>query len=56
MYNFIKGAEYTISVNLQNSGDFYVEDPAMVKLQKEMIKGIDWFRSENSSAYMTLLD
>ena len=56
MYNFIKGAEYTISVNLQNSGDFYVEDPAMVKLQKEMIKGIEWFRSENRSAYMTLLD
>ena len=56
MYDFIKGAEYTINVSLERSGDFYVEDPAMVKLQKEMIKGLDWFRSENSSAYMTLLD
>ena len=56
MYDFIKGAEYTISVNQQNSGDFYIEDPAMVKLQKDMIKGLDWFRSENSKAYMVLLD
>ena len=56
MYDFIKGAEYTLAVNAQNSGDFYIEDPSMVKLQKDMIKGLDWFRSENSSAYMTLLD
>tara|TARA_R100001463_G_scaffold22274_1_gene53411 strand:- start:1445 stop:1738 length:294 start_codon:yes stop_codon:yes gene_type:complete len=56
MYDFIKGAEYTINVNAQKSGDFYVEDPTMVKLQKEMIKGLDWFRSQNSRAYMTLLD
>ena len=56
MYNFIKGAEYTINVSLERSGDFYVEDPTMVKLQKEMIKGLDWFRSENSKAYMVLLD
>ena len=56
MYDFIKGAEYTLAVNAQNSGDFYIEDPSMVKLQKDMIKGLDWFRSANSSAYMTLLD
>jgi hypothetical protein len=56
MYDFIKGAEYTLAVNAQNSGDFYIEDPSMVKLQKEMIKGLDWFRSQNSKAYMTLLD
>ena len=56
MYDFIKGAEYTISIHQQKSGDFYIEDPAIVKLQKDMIKGLDWFRSENSSAYMTLLD
>jgi len=56
MYNFIKGAEYTINVSLEKSGDFYVEDPTMVKLQKEMIKGLDWFRSQNSKAYMVLLD
>ncbi len=56
MYDFIKGAEYTLSVNQEMSGDFYVADPSMVRLQKDMIKGLDWFRSENSKAYMTLLD
>ena len=55
MYDFIKGAEYTLSIHAGNN-DFYIEDPAMVKLQKDMIKGLDWFRSANSSAYMTLLD
>ena len=55
MYDFIKGAEYTLAIH---AGDdpFGIEDPALVKLQKDMIKGLDWFRSENSSAYMTLLD
>jgi len=56
MYDFIKGAEYTLAVNAQNSGDFYIEDPSMVKLQKDMIKGLDWFRETNLTAYMTLLD
>ena len=54
MYNFIKGAEYTININTTN--DFYIEDPSIIKLQKDMIKGLDWFRSENPTAYMTLLD
>ena len=54
MYDFIKGAEYTLSVHVGD--DPFVEDPAMVKLQKDMIKGLDWFRSENPTAYMTLLD
>ena len=54
MYDFIKGAEYTLAIHV---GDHpFVEDPAMVKLQKDMIKGLDWFRSENPTAYMTLLD
>ena len=56
MYNFIKGAEYTISINLEKTGDFYVEDPALVRLQKDMIKGLDWFRQHNVEAYMILLD
>jgi hypothetical protein len=55
MYDFIKGAEYTLSIHA-GTNDFYVEDPAMVELQKDMIKGLDWFRSANSQAYMTLLD
>ena len=54
MYDFIKGAEYTLAIH---AGEHpFIEDPALVKLQKDMIKGLDWFRSENSSAYMTLLD
>ena len=55
MYDFIKGAEYTLAIHAGNN-DFYVQDPAMVKLQKDMIKGLDWFRSANSSASMTVLD
>ena len=54
MYDFIKGAEYTLAIH---AGDHpFIEDPSMVKLQKDMIKGLDWFRSENSKAYMVLLD
>ena len=55
MYDFIKGAEYTLAIHAGNN-DFYVADPSMVRLQKDMIKALDWFRSANSSAYMTLLD
>ena len=55
MYDFIKGAEYTLAIH---TGDdiFGIKDPSMVKLQKDMIKALEWFRSKNSSAYMTLLD
>ena len=56
MYDFIKGAEYTIAIHTQQTDGFYIEDPSIVKLQKDMIKGLDWFRSENPTAYMTLLD
>ena len=56
MYDFIKGAEYTININYEKTGEFFVEDPAIVKLTNDMRKGLDWFRSENPSAYMTLLD
>ena len=52
MYDFIKGAEYTISINHDNDRPH----PELNKLQDDMIKGIDWFRSANPSAYMTLLD
>lgn len=55
MYDFIKGAEYTVNVAYQREGDF-VEDPAITKLVDEMRKGIDWFREANPKAYMTLLD
>ena len=56
MYDFIKGAEYTLAIHAGEENDFYVTDPSMVRLQKDMIKALDWFRSANSSAYMTLLD
>lgn len=56
IYDFIKGAEYTIAVNYQKTGDFFVEDPAIVKLTNNMRKGLDWFRDANPRAYMILLD
>ena len=54
MYDFIKGAEYTLAIHAGDSP--FIEDPSMVKLQKDMIKALDWFRSENPKAYMVLLD
>ena len=38
MYDFIKGAEYTIAINYERTGEFFVEDPAIVKLTKDMRK------------------
>jgi len=48
MYDFIKGAEFMLEMN---KGWEQTN-----KLQKEMIKGLDWFRSANAKAYMILLD
>ena len=56
MYDFIKGAEYTININYEKTGEFFVEDPAIVKLTNDMRKGLDWFRQHNVEAYMILLD
>ena len=56
MYDFIQGAQYTIEIYMQKTGEFYVEDPIITKLIKDQRKAIDWFRSENPTAYMTLLD
>ena len=53
MYDFIKGAEFTISMQ---SNDVTVLHPDTVNLQNDMRKGLDWFRTANPSAYMTLLD
>ena len=49
MYDFIKGAEFTINVN----GVF---NPETSGIQKDMMKALDWFRSTNARAYMVLLD
>ena len=56
MYDFIQGAQYTIEIHMQQTGEFCVEDPIVTKLINDQRKGIDWFRSENPKAYMVLLD
>ena len=50
MYDFIKGAEYVIEMK---GGPFA---PVSAGIQREMIKGLDWFRKTNGKAYMVLLD
>ena len=50
MYDLIKGAEYL----LEYKGG--VLDPATSGIQRDMIKGLDWFREHNAKAYMVLLD
>ena len=52
MYDFIKGAEYTISVTFDDD----ILHPEVAKLANQMRKGLDWFRQANPRAYMTLLD
>ena len=54
MYDFIMGATYTIEVTFDINAT--IEDPAITKLRKDLIKGMDWFRSQNPKAYMKLLD
>ena len=53
MYDFIKGAEYVIAMRGGEIGEMAEEDK---KIQSEMIKALDWFRSANAKAYMVLLD
>ena len=50
MYDFIKGAEYVIHMK----GGIFNEESSM--FQREMAKGLDWFRKNNAKAYMVLLD
>jgi hypothetical protein len=52
MYDFIKGAEFTIATQFSDD----IMHPDTIKLQNDMRKGLDWFRTNNASAYMTLLD
>ena len=52
MYDFIKGAEYTISVTFDDD----ILHPEVAKLANQMRKGLDWFRQANARAYMILLD
>jgi len=52
MYDFIMGATWTIEQKFQQD----VVDPMVNKLQRDLTKGLDWFRSVNPKAYMILLD
>ena len=52
IYDFIKGAEYTISVTYNDD----ILDPTVARLANEMRKALDWFRKANARAYLILLD
>ena len=52
MHNFIKGCEYTISVTFNDD----ILHPDVAKLSNQMRKGLEWFMSANTRAYMILLD
>ena len=45
MYDFIMGANQLMAMGM-----------IALKSQKDMRKGLDWFRKNNASAYMVLLD
>lgn len=49
MYDYILGLQWTIDrIGIMN--------PATFPLQKQMSRGLDWFRRNNAKAYMVLLD
>ena len=52
VYDFIKGAEYTISVTFNDD----ILHPDVARLSNEMRKALDWFKKANARAYMILLD
>ena len=54
MYDFIKGAEYVIG--MKGGGEIGEMHESTIEIQREMIKGLDWFRKNNAKAYMVLLD
>ena len=54
MYDFIKGAEYVIA--MKGGGEIGEMHESTIEIQREMIKGLDWFRKNNAKAYMVLLD
>ena len=50
MYDFVMGLQFVID---KRGG---LLDPRTFPLQKELRKGLDWFRENNAKAYMVLLD
>ena len=51
MYDFIMGATHVMEM-----GDPMSNTPPRQGLITDLRKGLDWFRKNNSSAYMVLLD
>ena len=52
IYDMIMGAQ--MFIEMRYNGDML--DPRTADMQKDMRKGLDWFRTHNASAYMVLLD
>ena len=52
IYDLIMGAQ--LFIEMRYNGDMF--DPRTADMQKDMRKGLDWFRSNNAEAYMVLLD
>jgi hypothetical protein len=52
IYDMVMGA--SLFIEMRYNGDML--DPRTADMQKDMRKGLDWFRTHNASAYMVLLD
>ena len=52
IYDMVMGA--SLFIEMRYNGDML--DPRTTDMQKDVRKGLDWFRTHNASAYMTLLD
>ncbi len=52
IYDMIMGAQ--MYIEMRYHGDML--DPRTADMQKDMRKGLDWFRANNAEAYMVLLD
>ena len=52
IYDMIMGAQMWIEMRYNGN----MLDPRTANMQKDMRKGLDWFRSNNAEAYMVLLD
>ena len=52
IYDMIMGAQTVI--DMKYNGDML--NPKTAYYQREMRKGLDWFRTHNAEAYMILLD
>ena len=56
MYDFLKGAEYTLMIAQKKITEDDRTDKFTKQLVKDFDKGRDWFRKNNMDAYMALLD